>query len=262
MIKFFLGGHDLEMLAIAELASAEGLPVHDKRLGWGARASAYRAEIDTALAAGRTPVLVELIDDLGLASRGAILVDHHGDAAGADKPTSLRQVFDLLGLPEERWSRRLALVAANDRGYIPEMIAVGASRGEIAEVRAQDRAAQGITAEQEAAGQRAAAQAQNLCGGRLTVAHLPHPRCAVVTDRLDAALGGPGYVNLLVVSPAEVNFFGAGELVRELERTFPGGWYGGALPLRGFWGGRAQSGEVLDLLRDLLEGRPRAVAGC
>lgn len=259
-LAFFLGGHDLEMLAIGALARAEGCPVHDMNLGWGARASAYRKEIDDAFAAGQTPVLVELIDDIGLAPPRAILVDHHGESAGAENPTSLRQVFDLLHLPPARWTRRLALIAANDRGYVQEMLALGASREEITEVRTQDRAAQGITAEEERAGEQAVARAENLLDGRLTVVRLPHNRCAVVTDRLDSSLGGPGYKNLLIISSDEVNFFGQGELVRELDRAFPGGWYGGALPQRGFWGNCARSTEVLGFLRNVLEPGSQAVA--
>ncbi|MBI4664147.1 MAG: hypothetical protein HY735_35575 [Verrucomicrobia bacterium] len=41
---------------------------------------------------------------------------------------------------------------------------------------------------------------------------------------------------MLIVSPGEVNFFGEGGFVRGLDQAFPGGWSGGALPERGFWG--------------------------
>jgi hypothetical protein len=113
---------------------------------------------------------------------------------------------------------------------------LGATHEEIIKVRAADRAAQGITTEQEAAGEKAAAQAETLAGGKLTIVRLPHSRTATVTDRLEPALGGPGYQNLLVVSPAQVNFFGTGSCVLELDRAFLGGWYGGGLPAKGFWG--------------------------
>ena len=225
----FLGGHDLEMLAIAELARAEGYPVHDKNLNWGARASAYRKEIDHALAAGQTPVPVELIDDIGLAPPRVVVVDLHGASAGAERPTSLRQVFDLLHVPAQRWDRQLALIAANDRGHVRELLAIGAAGEEIENVRAADRAAQGITPGDEETGAAAVRHARTLAGGLLTVVTLPHNRCAVAADRMEHALGGPGYENLLVICPAEVDFFGGGEYVLWLDDAFPGGWFGGAL---------------------------------
>lgn len=112
---FLLGGHDLEMLEIGRLVreTLGEAAVVDKDLPWhAAAASAYRAEIEAAVAAGATPVLVELRDDLPPALSGrCVQVDHHGERAGADQPTSLEQVFALLGLPQERWTRRHALVA-------------------------------------------------------------------------------------------------------------------------------------------------------
>lgn len=234
---FFLGGRDLEMVTIKELLERE-LPAHthDKGLGWGARASDYREEIEAQIAHGKTPVLVELHDDLGVAECSAILIDHHGRRAGSDRPTSLHQVFELLGLPAGKWTRWFDLVAANDRAYIPGLQAIGATPEEIVNVRAADRAAQGITQQQEAEAERAVADARVLAAGSLTVVQLTHGRTAAVTDRMEPALGGPGYQNLLVLSPDQVNFFGAGRIVLALDQAFPAGWYGGALPERGFWG--------------------------
>lgn len=112
---FFLGGHDLEMLTIRELL-LEVAPdrFYDNGLAWGAKASAYRPEIAKSLEQGLTPALVELVNDLGLQSTQFIEIDHHGEHAGANQPTSLHQVFNLLGLPSERWTRWLELVATND----------------------------------------------------------------------------------------------------------------------------------------------------
>jgi len=65
--EFFLGGQDLEMVTIHQILIENGFSlVHDRSLGWGARASAYRSEIHAALNAGHVPVLIELQDDLGL----------------------------------------------------------------------------------------------------------------------------------------------------------------------------------------------------
>jgi len=242
-LEFFLGGHDLEMLVISDLIR-EVAPdrLHDKNLRWGARASDYETEIEACLSEGRTPVLIELENDLALDPACAlVIVDHHGPRAGRDNPTSLHQVFDLLRLSAERWTRWMELVAANDRGYIPAMIDAGASRDELEEVRRLDRSAQGITDEEESLAEQSLKTVETLASGRLTVVRLPHSRTAAVTDRLD--LGGTGYENLLVVSPSEVNFFGAGRLIQSLDRAFPGGWSGGALPERGFWGHPAVDSE-------------------
>ncbi len=236
-LVFFLGGYDLEMVTIRDLLHQVAPErVHDKRLAWGAKASAYAEEIRQALEQDFTPVLVELVDDLGLDATTILVADHHGERAGERQPTSLHQIFALLGLPPEGWTRWFELVAANDRGYISALIEMGATLEEIVEVRAADRAAQGITPEEETAGARAVAQAQTVANGRLTIVRLPHARTATVADRLQPELGGPGYQNLLVYGPEQVNFFGSGKLVRALDNQFPGGWYGGALPARGFWG--------------------------
>src|SRR5206468_363971 len=148
---------------------------------------------------------------------------HHGERAGEHKPTSLHQVFDLLSLPPERWTRWYDLVAANDRGYIPALVEMGATPEEIVTVRAADRAAQGITPAEEAAGEHAVVHAEMYAHGLLTVVRLEHSRTAAVTDRLQPELGGRGYKNLLVYCPDQVNFFGAGQLVYALDKHFPGG---------------------------------------
>ncbi|MBK9316283.1 MAG: hypothetical protein IPM55_18875 [Acidobacteria bacterium] len=146
-LVFFLGGRDLEMVTIRDLLGETSHGgCHDKALSWGARASAYRTEIAETIAAGKTPVLIELENDLGLQEDEFINIDHHGARAGREAPTSLHQVFALLDLPADKWTRWHQLVAANDRGYIPEMLAEGATPEEIRQVRAADRQAQGITA--------------------------------------------------------------------------------------------------------------------
>ena len=260
-LVFFLGGYDLEMVTIRDLLAQEGIPYHDKGLSWGAKASDYRAEIETTLAQGQVPVLVELANDLRLDLAQVILVDHHGAYAGEGRPTSLHQVCTLLALPPERWTRWYELVAANDWGYIPALVAMGATQEEIVKIRAADRAAQGITVAEEAEGEKATAGAKTMAAGKLTVVELPHARTATVTDRLAPELGGPGYENLVVCSPDQVNFFGAGELVRALDEAFPGGWYGGALPERGFWGHGEPLPEVLPVLLERLGKAEQAVSG-
>lgn len=275
-LLFLLGGHDLEMLTIRELLQAHAPDLFcDKNLSWGARASDYRVEIEQATRNGKTPVLVELENDLNLktcphpgplpegeggnisgpfpgAEGEVIIIDHHGALAGADRPTSLHQVFALLGLPPELWTRRMELVAANDRGHIKGMQDIGATMDEIVAIRAADRAAQGIGAEQEDQAAEAVRLAERLCHGRLTVVRLPHNRTAAVADRLAPELGGEGYDNLLVLSPDEVNVYGCGALVSALAGRFPGGWYGGSLPERGFFGIAPVPPAIVETVSDIL----------
>jgi hypothetical protein len=133
------------------------------------------------------------------------------------------------------------LVAANDRGYIPAMLELGATKEEINAIRIADRKAQGVTPEEEAAAEEALQGLRVLAGGALSVANLPHAHTSPLCDRLEPALGGTGFENLLIESPDQLNFFGKGHLVYALDEGFPGGWYGGALPERGFWGHHAAS---------------------
>lgn len=252
---YFLGGHDLEMAAIRGLLDefATGR-FCDKSLKWGAKTSDYRAEITEAVSKGMTPVLIELEDDIGLGEEVAIKVDHHGERAGAGKPTSLEQVFKLLELPTARWTRWLELVCANDKGYIPALVTAGTSQEEIMKIRAEDRRAQGVTEEEEKAGIEAIDKAEVLMDWRLTVIHLSHGKSSVVTDKLDRSLGGRGYENLLVISPGELNFYGDGRLIIELEERF-GGWSGGELPERGFWGVSGLKDGVEDKVIEFLKQR-------
>ncbi|NTT85942.1 hypothetical protein [Tabrizicola fusiformis] len=234
---FFLGGRDLEMVTIAALLrerQAGGdvriVQVADAGLAWGAQASDYGGQIAAAAARGEVPVLVELTADMPL-PRGTIEIDHHGPRCA--EPPALRQVFDLLALPGAEWTREMALVAANDSGHVAGMRAVGATDDEIRRIRAADRAAQGITAQEEAEGLRALAARRPALEGTLWVIRLNHGRSATVADPL--ALAGDGR-DLLLLSPASTQFFGAGARIARLDAAFPGGWRGGALPLRGFWG--------------------------
>jgi hypothetical protein len=237
-LLFFLGGRDLEMIEIGALvmgALGRGAVVDD-RLAWGARLSHYADRIDSAVAAGARAVGVELTDDMARdwpARRGLTLIDHHGDRAGS--PSSLAQVFALLGLPPSAWTRRMALVAANDVDHLRGLFAAGASPAEAAAVRAEDRAAQGITAEEEASGAAAARDAPALFGGALRRIELPHGRMAAALDPLALSLW-PRLPEALVVAPGEIGFYGRGAGVFALDSAFPGGWRGGGLPENGFWG--------------------------
>lgn len=239
---YFLGGHDLEMMAIARLLRDERAVFSDAGLAWGARATAYGEAIGAAVDAGDMPVLVELADDLppGIDRERLAVIDHHGSLAGSDRPSSLRQVFDRLGLDAARWTRECALVAANDVGHIAGMVAIGASPEEIMRIRAMDRAAQGVTRLDEAEARRGIERRRRI--GRLTVVKTASERTSPVTDLLDETHGGDGAAELLVFTPSGSHFFGSGAVVAALSGD-AGCWYGGALPQRGFWGNDRPAGE-------------------
>lgn len=254
---FCLGGHDLEMATIRDLVLDRLGPgaLADKHLSWGARASAYMPEIAAAVEVGCTPVLVELALDLPQAVlERTRIVDHHGALAGRDKPSSLRQVFQLLGLPAEQWTREYALIEANDVGHIAGLQSAGATSDEIAAIRARDRNAQGISEESERLSRLAVARATRR--GRLTVVETAAPTSSVIADLMHPALGGAGADNLLVLTPETVSFFGDGHVITALEDV-PGCWWGGALPEHGFWGIKVAAGPE----RTALVERVAALAG-
>ena len=244
----FLGGIDAEMLAIADACREAGVAVCDKHLGWGAAASAYSEEIANAVSEGKQPVLVELNLDIEVPAN-AIVVDHHNENAA--RPASILQVLDLLGQQPNRYQQ---LIAANDCGYIPAMLALGATPEEVAAVRLADRAAQGITPEQEQEAERAIAAATVVNG--VTIVKMAHSKTATVCDRL---FSQDKEQRLLILSAdGESNFFGNGELCLRLQGedtgakteqgytiySHFGGWIGGNLPTSGFWGGYADQNQV------------------
>ena len=254
-LEFFLGGHDLEMREVRKLIETAdaGLGVHDKGLRWGARASSYLAEIEVALVSGTTPVLVELEDDLPASVPRAqlIMIDHHGEAAGHDRPGALRQVFELLsGQYQLEWTRWHELVQVNDIGHIAGLRAMGASPAEIRTVRDADRAAQGITGEIEARSREAIRSLR--MEGRLGVIHTDLDTASAMTDFLEPEYGGSPVENLLVLMPGKAAFYGVGAAILAM-RDWPGCWYGGALPERGYWGALASREQQEEIKAGITE---------
>ncbi len=260
-LVFFLGGADAEMRRIAEVLAEAGIEYHDAGLGWGAAASAYGDAIAEASGAGKTPVLVELEVDCDL-PEGVVVVDHHGDRAG--EPPAILQVLNLLGREPSRWD---LLVAANDAGWFPGLVGEAeipgmgrfsppATAEEMAAVRATDRAAQGITPEQEREAERALAALVEEIGG-VRVIRMSHSKTAPIGDRLaiDAlASGRPIPAYLVLSGDGEVNFSGDGALAAALHEKFPGGWAGGAglgkVGGSAFWGGYPDHEEALAFIRE------------
>lgn len=226
------------MVTIGTLVRAALGPEHvnDRRLPWGARASAYEAEIRASLDRGLVPVLVELAYDLppDIPRKTLIEVDHHGERAGGAQPSSLRQVFDLLQLPPTAWTREHDLITANDVGHMAGMRAIGASADDIRRVRDADRRAQGVTARDERLARAALRRAKRR--GALLILQTGTTRTSPALDFLEPEYGGSGSGDVLVMTPAAVEFYGAGTIVDALAQEYPQSWKGGALPLRGYWG--------------------------
>lgn len=220
---FFLGGQDLEMTEIAKMLATNGQPFDDAQMQWGAAASKYGDRISQVTATGKTPVLIELAEDVDL-PKNTILVDHHG--ARSNEPASISQIADLLGI---EMTRDQKLVAANDRGYIAGMQRAGATAEEISDIRARDRAAQGVTPEHEAQAEAAMLTEKEFNSpDGLAVVRCAHSKVAPIMDRYRAQEDG-GPKGILVLSDdGEVNYSGPGHIAKQLTEYFPeNSWSGG-----------------------------------
>jgi len=136
---FLLGGYDLEMLEIKELLKSKNIAFKDKELKWGAKLSDYKEFLNF----DGTLYGIELEQDIE-PPKNYIEIDHHGK--NDHKKSSLEQVAEILGvgLDDDQM-----LIAANDTRYISGMKALCATKEEIDEIRARDRASQGVTKEDE-----------------------------------------------------------------------------------------------------------------
>ena len=230
---FLLGGKDAEMVQIERHLKALNVPFFNKNLGWGAKLSSYQEEI-ASLPTEVVLVTVELEQDITPAQQ-VIVVDHHNEMAG--KPASILQVLELLC---QEPSREDLLIAANDVGFIPALLGMGATAEEIQWVRAQDRAAQGITEQHEQAAEEALSAPVEYVG-TTRVFNMKHSKCAPLLDRLAIAQieqGKSVHENYLIIcGDGEINYYGPGATVVKLSKAFPKGWFGGNLPTNGFWGG-------------------------
>lgn len=202
---FLLGGHDLEMLEIRRMLETRCVRFEDKGLDWNnARLSSYANIISSLPDADYYGV--ELQEDFP-PPKNYIRIDHHND--DNNRPAAILQVAGLLGIEPDR---HLRLVAANDAGYIPAMQALGASEAEISDIRHRDRAAQGVTEEDERLAEQSIADNLTTAGCLLVVCSLT-PHFSTICDRLFP------YRQLLIYTDEEWTYYGEGkaELVYLLE---------------------------------------------
>lgn len=201
---FLLGGYDLEMLTIRQmLEDRKDCVVIDKHLRWdNAKLSAYHDELQTY---ANNIYGIELQEDL-VPPANYHRIDHHNDLDGL--PSAVEQVAEVLGVP---LSRDQQLVAANDKGYIPAMQQLAATAEEIDNIRKRDRAAQGITAEEEMLAERSVSENLTRCG-TLTIVKSLTSRFSPICDRLFP------YQQLLIYTEYEWMYYGERktELVKQL----------------------------------------------
>lgn len=219
---FLLGGHDLEMMTIKELLqSRDDCVVDDKNLCWeNAWLTAYWYEL---LVYAQCEIYgIELMDNLELhgdMKKNYHRIDHHNNYSSL--PSSLEQVAAVLGVELNRWQR---LVAANDSGYIPAMEALGATNEEVAAIRLADRAAQGVTEEDERLAEKSI-EDNLLKLKNIWIVKSQTKRFSAICDRLYPCQ------RLLIYTDREWMFYGDGksELVSALERDIRLGkvFYGG-----------------------------------
>lgn len=207
---FLLGGHDLEMLTIRDVLDAHGCKYADHRLRWdNARLSSYRDEIARFERENVSGCIygIELENDLATSPECYRSIDHHNEQSKA--PSALEQVLSLLDIP---MSREYGLIAANDKRYIPGMLALGATDEEIRRIRRADRRAQGVNEEDEILAEKALAENLSRIGDLIVVRAL-NSRFSPICDRLYP------YRSLLIYTAAEWMFYGDGaQQVRELFR--------------------------------------------
>jgi hypothetical protein len=139
------------MVEIKKLLQKSKQKFYDKKLYWGAKLCDYRDVLNDK----DEFVAIELELDIN-PPKHFIEIDHHNQ--NSNKPSSLEQVAKLLDVKLDRY---LELVAANDRGYIPEMKKLCATAKEIQALRAKDRAAQGVTQKDEELAQKSIDEAKD-----------------------------------------------------------------------------------------------------
>ena len=246
---FFLGGYDAEMCTIQEILQKYKIRFYDKALSWGTPRSLYKPEIDT-LTDSQTAVFVELIPDYPIPSN-AIIIDHHNESSGKDKPSSLEQVADLLHIELTRYQK---VICANDKGYFTGLKVINATEEEIVKVRMDDKRCQGVTQIDEDNGELSIKHfLTQLSDDTVLINSLTNKTC-IITDRIHHM-----YRHIFIVTPSgELNYSGTGQMVEKLKQKYSEvkaskpavkTWWGGYLPGSGYFGASEPltKGEIMDL---------------
>ena len=247
--------NDGEAVQIAKILKEKNIKTLITAQGWGASWSDLESEIKEEIENLKNKNFkIFGVELQGGAPEGAVNIDHHcydGDDR-TNKLSSLEQVSELVG---HKLSLFEEFISANDKGFIPKMIELAKTKNLskeqteklIQKVRLQDRAAQGITPEQEKIAEEAIKEAE--VSDFLTVVRMAHSKTSTVCDRLWGQ-----YKNLLILSEdGEVNFFGERRVIERLSSLVKGSWSGGDLDHNnGFWGGYPQDLNVEKEVKNLL----------
>ncbi|MDR2915342.1 MAG: hypothetical protein LBV74_11010 [Tannerella sp.] len=198
---FLLGGADLEMLTIKKILERQNEIIYDKKLRWdNAALSRYAEELKQY---GNNEAYeiygVELTEKQAAIPINYHRIDHHNDYSNL--PSSLEQIASLLNI---KLDREQQLIAANDRGYIPAMIAMEASGDEIRQIRLADRRAQGVTASDEQFAEDAVSDRIEANG--IIIVKSATNSFSPITDRLYP------YDRLLIYTADELIYYGTGKL--------------------------------------------------
>ena len=234
------------MVTIKQMLVDHHLLFHDKHLQWGATLSEYKDCFNNQ----ELFVGIELTEDIQPPEH-YIAIDHHNHKA--QLPSAIEQVSTLLDITLNRLQQ---LVAANDRGYIPALVQMGASRLEIDEIRLADRKAQGVTDEDEKSAIESISKNSKTISDLLMIDSLT-PRFSTITDRLFP------YSKLLISYRDQFVYYGKG--ITKLATHYQNlihqhkAYYGGGDP--GFFGlaeGAFQNKdaenikiEVINLMKEL-----------
>lgn len=245
-----LPGNDLEAVEIRRLLEENGQTVLVSEQAWGATWEGLETAIRKTLERTATETPETLIHGIELAGPNgyhAHNVDHHRyrDEDRSHPLSSLEQVAAILRVP---LNRRQQLIAANDRAYIPGMLELGATPREIDEIRAEDRRAQGVTAEQELQAEQDLAAAAWL-GDRVVVACHDAPTSA----HMDRLFGKAS--EILLTSPREWSY--SGPRHRDFAAlSLPEQHWSGGVAGNGYFGAAHPGSDSQRKMRQLFERRP------
>ena len=232
--------NDGEATQIAKILKEKNIKTLITSQGWGASWNELEPEIKKEIEEYKNKgYKIFGVELQGQAPEGAVNIDHH-IYDGDDRTNELSSLEQVAQLVNHKLSLFEEFVSANDKGFIPAMYKLAKTKNlseeetqkMIEKVRLQDRAAQGITPEQEKIAEKAIEEAE--VSDLLTVVRMSHSKTATVCDRLWGS-----YENLLILSEdGEVNFFGCQKVIKKLSDLVKGSWSGGDLDHdNGFWGG-------------------------
>ncbi len=198
---FLLGGHDLEMIEIRKMLEENKIQYFDHALTWSnAYLKEYAQELDKYGRMADTSIYgIELQEkDCVNIPSNYIRIDHHNEMS--NRPASIIQVAEVLNIPVSHYRQ---LVAANDSGYIPDMIQVGATTEEINAIRRKDREAQGVTEIDEELAEKAISDKSVENGIIIVKAY--SSRFSPICDRLFP------YDKLIIYTDDELMYYGEGK---------------------------------------------------